>query len=353
MTASDLKTRTLRDLASLARKKKVPGWHSMRKDELVRALVRRLAAEKARTKNGRQKPSTAAARSLKRLAAMQTKAAEAKNLALSAISSVEEPMEEQFVLAACDPFWLHVRWRLARRSIERAKAVLGQHWYAAQPVLRLYEVSAEGSTICTRRQVRDVQIHGHASTWYIHVQKPTKAYQADIGYLTRAGRFYCLARSNIVSMPAIHGTPTGQEWGNLSEFFAESPLSPPAGLAEPTSLHSAITEAFELPIPETNTSPATSAAARKDDSAADLPFHIDTELIVRGVTRPDAQVTLRGEPIRLRQDGTFAVRCNLPERRHILPLVASSSDGARQRTIVLAVDRNLKVMEPVERQPAE
>jgi hypothetical protein len=82
-------------------------------------------------------------------------------------------------------------------------------------------------------------------------------------------------------------------------------------------------------------------------------FHIDTELIVHGVTQPDAHVTLRGEPVRLRPDGSFAVRFSLPDHRHVLPVVANSGDGAEQRTIVLAIDRNTKVMEPVVRDAGE
>jgi hypothetical protein len=57
--------------------------------------------------------------------------------------------------------------------------------------------------------------------------------------------------------------------------------------------------------------------------------------------------------VHLRPDGSFAVRFNLPDRRHVLPVVASSGDGGEQRTIVLAVDRNTKVMEPVMREPGE
>jgi hypothetical protein len=34
-------------------------------------------------------------------------------------------------------------------------------------------------------------------------------------------------------------------------------------------------------------------------------------------------------------------------------VVASSCDGVEQRTIVLAVDRNTKVMEPIIRSPGE
>ena len=94
-------------------------------------------------------------------------------------------------------------------------------------------------------------------------------------------------------------------------------------------------------------------AAVHSANGADFEFQVDTELIVHGVTRPDAHVTLRGEPVRLRSDGSFAVRFNLPDRRHVLPMVASSRDGAEQRTIVLAIDRNTKVMEPISQDPAE
>ena len=45
-----------------------------------------------------------------------------------------------------DPYWLHAYWELSRRSIERAEAAMGQHWHAARPVLRLHEVSRNGTT---------------------------------------------------------------------------------------------------------------------------------------------------------------------------------------------------------------
>ena len=39
MTAQTLRARSLKDLAVLARKRGVDGWRSMRKDQLVRALL--------------------------------------------------------------------------------------------------------------------------------------------------------------------------------------------------------------------------------------------------------------------------------------------------------------------------
>jgi hypothetical protein len=79
----------------------------------------------------------------------------------------------------------------------------------------------------------------------------------------------------------------------------------------------------------------------------DFSFEVDAELIVYGVTDPGAHVTLQGEPVKLRPDGTFTVRVSMPHCRQVIPAVACSRDGLEQRTIVLAVERNTKTMEPL------
>ena len=82
-------------------------------------------------------------------------------------------------------------------------------------------------------------------------------------------------------------------------------------------------------------------------------FAVDAEMIIFGSTKCDAHVTLAGEPIKVRQDGSFTVRMSLPDRRQVLPVTSSSRDGATQQTIVLAIERNTKVMEPVVRDAAD
>ena len=91
--------------------------------------------------------------------------------------------------------------------------------------------------------------------------------------------------------------------------------------------------------------------ARPDENVGGTP--VDAEMIVFGQTDATAYVTLGGEPVKLRSDGSFAVRLPLPDRRQVLPIVASSADGVEQRTTVLAVERNTKVMEPLIRESGE
>jgi hypothetical protein len=44
---------------------------------------------------------------------------------------------------------------------------------------------------------------------------------------------------------------------------------------------------------------------------------------------------------------------SLPDRRQVLPVTSSSSDGMTQQTVVLAVERNTKVMEAVLRDASQ
>ena len=77
---------------------------------------------------------------------------------------------------------------------------------------------------------------------------------------------------------------------------------------------------------------------------------IDTEMIVFGTTQPDAHVVLGGEPVKIRPDGSFTLRLSMQDGRKVLPIVSSSGDGMQQQTIILAVERNTKTMEPVARE---
>ena len=87
------------------------------------------------------------------------------------------------------------------------------------------------------------------------------------------------------------------------------------------------------------------------DKQRSMQFSIDAEMIVFGKAENDAYVTMGGEPVQLGADGTFTVRVPLPDKRQVIPLVAGRSDGVEQQTIVLAIERNTKVMEPVIREP--
>jgi hypothetical protein len=441
-SAADLKIRTVKELAEMARKQKVLGWHEMRKDELVHALVRlarkasakrnglssrnrglgknrdlgknqhlkngsaaaavRVDVSNGHAKNGSQavggmatvparspqssagppqsfaarngsaaaletvekqsllaqkklierEPKPRSANAERRLQEIKARLAEAKDLAFHAVADGNVG-RDRLVVMVRDPYWLHAYWELSRRSIQRAEAAMGQHWHAARPVLRLHEVSRNGTTSAARQAVRDIEIHGGVNNWYIDVQNPPKSYQVEIGYLAPGNRFHCLGRSNVVSTPLPGSTGAfDRNWAEVAKE-CDRVYAMTTGSTEQEAdgdLRDVFEEQMHRPMGD---SLLTQFGAGAAASKQNFRFQVETELIVHGVTQPGARVTLRGEPVRLRPDGSFAVRFSLPDRRHVLPVVANSGDGAEQRTIVLAIDRNTKVMEPVLRDPGE
>lgn len=374
-TAEKLKTRTVKDLAAMAKRKKVPGWHSMRKGELIKALVKQARVQAGKRGKSTNKKSGAKASPAKagsgakgsgrsqkkarsryaqrRLKQIKAKLAESKDLSFRSLADGNGCGKDRLVLMVRDPYWLHVYWELTRAGVERARAAMGQHWHAARPVLRLSEVARDGTTCSSRRVVRDIEIHGGVNNWYLDVQDPPKSYQVDIGYLGPGDKFFSVARSSVVSTPSVgSGSSFDENWAEVAKDFDRiyAMSGGYAGQGANQELKEVLEERLRRPMGGPMTTQFGLGAGGNQRSFS---FQVDAELIVHGVTEPDAHVTLRGEPVQVRDDGTFAVRFTLPDRRHVLPVVASSGDGVEQRTIVLAVDRNTKVMEPVFRDPGQ
>ena len=62
ITATSLREHTVKDLGQMAKDKGVSGWHSMRKDQLIRALVRLAKANARKRASAKSKSSPAASK---------------------------------------------------------------------------------------------------------------------------------------------------------------------------------------------------------------------------------------------------------------------------------------------------
>lgn len=368
MTNAKLQGCTKKVLADLARRKGIAHWHGMTKDELVKALSRvtpapvaRPAARKpAATSTRRRVPlQTAAARDTSQSSTTEEQVERSKyevgvpTKDLSAKVPKDLPAgygKDRIVVMVRDPYWLHCYWELTRHSIQRAEAALGQEWHAARPILRVLDVSSHETTSAAESIVRDIDIHGGCNNWYVDVANPPRSYRIDIGYLSRSGRFYVLARSNVVSTPRAGVSDVLDEnWSDIDEKKADRIYAMSGGY-DPTASSLELKQLFE----ERLRRPLGSPAVTSFGSGSWLPgkqrkfwFQLDAELIVYGATEPNARVTLQGEPVALRNDGTFTMRFRLPDSRQIIPATATSADGIEERTIVLAVERNTKQLEPM------
>jgi hypothetical protein len=364
MTADSLKDCNKKNLAQMAKEQGITGWHAMRKDQLIRALtVTRSSSVRSKkvSRSGKLQPPSRGRPTVARKqsalapeAAVPARRGASTALAVSAPIAVPHTLDhacqkDRIIVLARDSYWLHAYWELSRTTLARAQAALGQEWHSAQPILRLMDVTSEDTTNATERHVRDITIHGGVNNWYIDVLEPPRSFRIDIGYLSRRGRFYVLARSNIVSTPKAGVSDALEEnWSDVQQQFER--IQNPSTIGSPR-----INTALDLrDLFEQTLRHPLSSVSLQNLSVGPLPslgrnfhFELDAELIVYGTTEPNARVTLQGEPVQLRPDGSFTVRFSLPDSRQIIPAVASRADGAEERTIVLAVERNTKELEPL------
>jgi uncharacterized protein len=368
MTPAALKSHSHKDLAQMAKQGGVRGWHSMRKDQLVQALVtaanaksvkksaapaRRSRASKTVNRPAVRKTTTA--RAQRHIGQVKAKLVRYKNLA-SDPTKHNGRLKERIVLMVRDPYWLHAYWEIKRQSVERVQAAMSQDWHTARPYLRLLEVSGGSGTSASERVVRDIEVHGGVSNWYVHVDNSPGSYRLELGYLGAGGRFYPLVRSNVVSTPEPGSSDAIDEnWTDVAENFDKIYAMSGGYSTDNNSLE--LQELFEERLRRPMGSPMVtrygSGMERMFASAQEFRLEVDAEMIVFGSTNPNSHVSLRGEPVRLRSDGTFTVRMALPNQRQVIPVVASAANGGEQRTVVLAVERNTKVMEPVLREANE
>lgn len=247
-------------------------------------------------------------------------------------------VKDRIVLMVPDPNWLHCHWELTVQSVLRAEAALGQEWYSAKPVIRLFDVTSLDTTSTAEAPVRDIAIRGGYSHWYIDVPQPPRSYRADIGYITRRGHFHPLCRSNVVTPPMAGQTePLDESWPAKDDAQQDKSLATQGGL-----------EAAGMMLQAT-AGDETRRATRDPgpDRLRRFGFEMNAELIVTGRTDPSARVTLQNEPMKLRTDGTFVMRYSLTDGRQIIPAVAISADGMEERTVVLAIERNTKYLDPL------
>jgi hypothetical protein len=381
ITAASLKSQTVKDLTQIAKSHSVLGWSSMRKEELIKAIVKAAKASARKKKQVPKKtisatttikaktspkktvppPLKAVTKVSRRIQKINDERDRLKDLTTPVVTKTKrkkprpipiKPIaleKDRIVLMVRDSYWLHACWDISRNNVERAKAALAEHWHGAKPVIRVFEVETGNTTSSAEEVVRDIVIHGGVRNWYVDVVDPPKSYRIDIGYLADNGKFFAMARSNIVTTPHPGSSDDLDEnWSEVAQNY-EKVFALSGGNEETTS--SDLQELFEERLRRPMGAPVVTRYGAGADNflrqSRGFAFTVDAELIIYGTTQPNAHVTLAGEPVKIRPDGTFTIRQGMPDKRQVLPVVANSGDGVEQRTIVLAIERNTKIMEPV------
>jgi hypothetical protein len=369
MSRTELKSKTVKELGQKAKDLGITGYASMRKPELVTALVNKLRALKAaktraktRIKNKRSAtrktkvsvstPRTNITAIPLRALAMDTVEKEClKDLsngpAFSRNGVSKRLTRDRVVVLVRDSYWIQVCWEIKSKSVARAQAALAHKWHGARPIIRLYEVQNDSQQVHGTRVLRDIEIHSGVTNWYVDVDQTPTPYQVEVGYLADTGEFHPLCRSNTVAPPTPGSCDaTDMNWDDIAKDYKR--IFSLSGGDTNGQGNQDLKDLFEqrLRRPMSKSAVMQHGLSGQDEDQSKLHFEVESELIVYGNAESDAAVTMAGEPVKLAKDGSFTIRLDLPDRRKVFPLVAHGADGLREKTVVISIERNIKILEP-------
>jgi hypothetical protein len=253
---------------------------------------------------------------------------------------------DRIVLQVRDPHWIHAYWEVRSPTYGRFKNELGDDFYKAKRVLRVYDISQIIFNGNNAHRFFDIEINDYSNNWYIDTQGPGRSWCVDLGLQLPDGSFITIIRSNTVQTP-LEGPSwlTDEEWMIPEDMFARL-YGMGFGLGRSSPVGRAWQERVKLALfSGVLASPGITSVAspvKKIPKERQFWLVVDCELIVYGATEPDARVTIQDRPIVLRKDGTFTLRFALPNGKQVIPVKAVSSDNLEERTITPIVTRETR-----------
>ena len=120
------------------------------------------------------------------------------------------------------------------------------------------------------------------------------------------------------------------------ERYYSKPTASPAS----PEIISAISERMHLDVGSEFVSEISSPGMAKQPPAKEFWLNALVEVIIYGSTQPDAHLTVGGQPVKLRPDGSFHVRYALPDGEKIIDIKAVSKDASMNRSITTRLTRS-------------
>ena len=248
--------------------------------------------------------------------------------------SVELPQgygDNKIVLMVRDPYWLYTYWELNQNRVNEISSELGNKFHNSSMILRVYDTSDW--------TFFDIGVSGTINNWYLNVGRPNTSFCVDIGYLTPDGYFVCAARSNIVTTPRDSMSDSIDEEWMIPDWEQMYALSGGFGRGKGSFEIKEIIERNQWKSPSSWVS---SGSQAKKQTERPFWLAVNCELIVYGATEPSASLTIQGNPIKLKEDGTFSLRFSLPDGKQVIPVEATRDDGLEKRKITPIVEKRTK-----------
>ncbi|MGA2090370.1 MAG: DUF4912 domain-containing protein [Endomicrobiales bacterium] len=263
--------------------------------------------------------------------------------------------DTKIVIMPRDPVWFFAYWEVSQGTIDETRGRIGvEKFNSSRWVLRVYDVTDINFDGKNAHRFFDIFVD-RAETWYVNAGEMNRSWCVDLGLVTADGSFIAIVRSNIVKMPRQGVSPISDEhWAILqTEFERLLKLSGVEQIGHTSFdvaklMRERWEEIVSLSLPSSaglgGASSWSSRGGAKEHEVRPKGFWLkaDTELIVYGATEPDAHLTVQGQTVSLRPDGTFTLRFYLPDGVQEYPIHATSSDGTMEREITFVVRRDTK-----------
>ncbi len=253
--------------------------------------------------------------------------------------------EDTLVLLPRDPFWAFCYWEVTESTRNAGYRTMGRRPEEVQWVLRV-QPAHSGET---NGSSKDVEIDLGAGCWYFQVDTAGTSYFAKLGIKDSYGHFHTVLESNTIDVPRDRPSDvTDERWMSTDEAFQEIYL-----LSGGSAFKDDSAKSGEFGFRDANgswtvssfSSPAFGQQNSDQREAVQTqqtpPLRIDAELILYGGVQPDSKVSLDGDRVPLRPDGTFTLRLALDKGEHQYPISVESRDGKHKQTVIPQVSYSL------------
>jgi uncharacterized protein len=263
--------------------------------------------------------------------------------------------DTKIVAMVRDPRWVFAYWEVSHEK----KTILSKMGLdVTRLVLRIYDITNVVFDGFNANSFFEVETNDSTDNWYIHMPAAARTWCIDLGVKASEGSFILIARSNTIVTPRElpseqAGEPGG--WIPSESMFrkmrkiAEGTFSwDDPDIGEPSSGNRPQESGFGFSsdtffssgsLFSSDIFSSSSLVPGHDCEEKDFRLLVHTELIVFGVTEPDAKLTIQGKPVQLRPDGTFSIRFALPEGEQVIPVCATSVDGDTTRVVTPVIQR--------------
>ncbi|MDD2714454.1 MAG: DUF4912 domain-containing protein [Candidatus Wallbacteria bacterium] len=253
----------------------------------------------------------------------------------------------KMVLMVVDPLWLHTYWLVTPQKIAELVKLVGEAIFnASRFVIRVYDVTDVDFNGENAHSYFDMGVSLQARNWYFNCGNPDRNYLADLGLITPEGKFVLIARSNTIRAPRnTISEQVDDRWISIEQDYAKMyQLSGGEQIGRSSfDIKEIIARRFQEELSSGSVSSFSSGSVtglqKPPSEKSDFWLKVETELIVYGATEPDADLSVKGMPIKLRPDGTFTLRFALPDGEQVIPVEATSASKKHHRVITPVVNK--------------